>query len=481
MLFNSFEFLFFLPLMVGIYYLTNFRYRWLVLLLGSYYFYASAEPYLLILLLISTVTDYICGIKMHSIHSKQRKKVFLFLSIFINLGLLFWFKYLSFFKENLNQFLVFLGTEPFEDITQLSYTQSNILLPIGISFYTFQTMSYSIDVYRSKIVPERHFGKFALYVAFFPQLVAGPIERASRLLPQLKQKVLLNVQNLRKGLIYVAWGLFLKVVVADRLGVYVDEVFNNTEIYQGIPLFLGYWFFSFQIYYDFSAYTAIAIGAAKTMGIDLIHNFNRPFFISSGMQFWQRWHISLMNWIRDYMYQPLVKKAKVSRIIAVLLVFFIVGLWHGANWTFVLWGVLNGLFLILEVSTKPLRNRFLKVFKLPKQLILFLGGFIVLNFVALTSIFFRSQSFSHAVLYFENLVQLPNLHFDILGNYFELALCFMFIFIVQTVHYFKGNNKIHDLVLGKTKLIRWSIYLVYIGMVVLFAINRQNNFIYFQF
>ncbi|MGB5693501.1 MAG: MBOAT family O-acyltransferase, partial [Flavobacteriaceae bacterium] len=368
MIFNSFEFIFFFPIVVVGYFLLSYKYRWLWLLLASYYFYMAHEPELVILLLISTVVDYYCGLRMGSVGARN-KKWYLVLSIVVNIGILITFKYLAFFTASIEQLFNFFGITVSDKENYGSYTMDRIILPVGISFYTFQTLSYTIDVYRGKISPEKHFGKFALYVAFFPQLVAGPIERAGRLLPQLKAKLKPHVPSIKKGLIYMAWGFFLKVVVADRLGIYVDVAYSDPEQYHGLPLLIAALFFGCQIYYDFSAYTAIAIGAAKVFGINLIHNFDRPFFSTSAREFWNRWHISFMQWLRDYVYTPLggsiTKKILVIR--NVIIVFFIVGLWHGANWTFVIWGLLNGALLMLEVVTEKKRKRWFRMLRLPSN------------------------------------------------------------------------------------------------------------------
>lgn len=481
MLFNSFEFIYFLIIMVVGYYLISNTYRWLWLLLGSYYFYTTSEPVLVLLLMFSTIVDYFCGLYIYKTDSKKYKKLYLGLSICINVGLLIAFKYLSFFSSSLNQVLDILGIPLFSSEQDQGYNLSSSLLPVGISFYTFQTMSYTIEVYRNNIKPEKHLGLFALYVSFFPQLVAGPIEKASRLIPQLKKNIVLSLPNIEKGLIMIGWGMFLKVVVADRLGVYVDEAFIMPNSPHGFSLILGSVFFGFQIYYDFSAYTSIAIGTAKILGIDLMQNFNRPFFATSSSEFWKKWHISLMQWMRDYLYRPLVVNLKMKRIPAVLLVFFIIGLWHGANWTFVVWSMLNAILLILEVSTAPYRNKLFRKFKIPSSLISLLGCFVIMGYLALSLVFFRSPSISAAITYLKSMGNLKSFHINLLDNYLELFLCFVFIIIVQVIHYSKGNSRIHELVLHKKEPYKWFLYFTFILILVLFGINRQDSFIYFQF
>ncbi|WP_299553223.1 MBOAT family O-acyltransferase [Seonamhaeicola sp.] len=436
----------------------------------------------MILLLASTITDYFCGLKMENTTVKF-KKLYLLLSLTINLGMLFVFKYLTFFTSSVNDLFTFFGLEISDQETAGSYNFNKILLPIGISFYTFQTLSYTIDIYRGKIKPEKHFGIFALYVAFFPQLVAGPIERASRLIPQLKQKLQTNIINIKKGLILVAWGYFLKVVVADRLGVYVDMAFSDPDSPHGLSLILGAFFFCFQIYFDFSAYTSIAIGIAKIIGIELMQNFDRPFFAVTVRDFWQRWHISFMTWLKDYLYTSIggSKGSRLKTLRNIFILFFIVGLWHGANWTFVLWGILNAILLILEIGTSSFRSKLFKKMGLKKRVIELIGWAFGVSYMVTTLVFFRSPSIEHAMIYLKNMFQFKSLHVNILGNYFELFLCLALIIAVQTVHYFKGNDKIYELVINQAKYKRWSLYLGYVFIIVLFAINRQNTFIYFQF
>ncbi|WP_250149287.1 MBOAT family protein [Flagellimonas sp. 389] len=405
------------------------------------------------------------------------------LSILVNIGLLFTFKYLSFFTSSISQIFNYFGLAPDHGMNAGSYSVSDLILPIGISFYTFQTLSYSIDVYRGTIVPEKHLGRFALFVAFFPQLVAGPIERAGRLLPQFKERIIANPESIKKGLILIAWGFFLKVVVADRLGVYVDGAHSDPELYHGLPLLISTFFFPLQLYYDFSAYTAIAIGVAHTMGYNLMHNFNKPLFATSSASFWNRWHISFMLWLKDYLYKPMggyiVKKPILIR--NVLIIFFIVGLWHGANWTFVIWGLLSAFLLIVEAATSRIRRKVFSRLGIAKGIVNVGGWIITMSYLMFSLVFFRSPSIEHALLYLENMFLITNLHINILGNYFELGLCFLLILSVQWVHFIKGNNRIHEFVINKPLLKRWTLYTSYIIIIVLFAINRQHTFIYFQF
>ncbi|TRZ44199.1 MBOAT family O-acyltransferase [Robertkochia solimangrovi] len=483
MLFNSFEFLFFFPLVALAYFIMPHKYRWLWLLLCSYYFYMAMQPSLIILLMASTCLDYFCGLKMHEHTDNKIRKRYLWMSIVGNLGMLFFFKYFIFFTESSKSLLHFFGIELFGEGGDHVYVFNKILLPIGISFYTFQTLSYSIDVYRRQVEPLRHFGKYALYVAFFPQLVAGPIERANRLIPQFEKRMTLDLQRIRRGIVLMAWGFFLKLVVADRVGVYVDEVFLDPSVHRGLPLLIGSIFFAFQIYFDFSAYCTIAIGAALVLGFDLMQNFNRPFFVRSFGEFWRKWHISLMQWFRDYLYRPLVRKLNFSRGLAMMFVFFFNGLWHGANWTFIVWGIICGLFFLIEMVTWKFRFKVFKVLRIPVESRGFkvLCNAVVFLGLSFSLIFFRSPTVLHALLYIRNMFSLDSTFINVVHDRTELVLSFMLIILVQVIHFYKGNSKVYELLEIKSPAIRWSIYISFVVIMVLFSVNRQNNFIYFQF
>ena len=483
MQFNSFEFLFFFPVVAILYYLFPNKYRWFFLLIAGYYFYMAIEPSLIILLLVSTSIDYYCGLKIYSAGSIKVKKRFLYLSILGNLGILFFFKYFGFFTETSLDVLHFFGIDFFDQATTQAYNFNQILLPAGISFYTFQTLSYSIDIYRGEIKPEQHFGRYALYVSFFPQLVAGPIERASRLLPQFYKKVTLNIEAIKQGIIMMAWGFFLKLVVSDRLGIYVDEVFYQPDKYKGLPLIIGAYFFVLQIYCDFSAYNNIALGAAKVLGFNLMQNFNRPLFYKNLGEMWRKWHISLMKWFRDYLYRPLVINYKMNRYLAVIIVFFFNGLWHGANWTFIVWGLLNGFYLLFENLSRNFRRKTLKKLnvRLPKKVDIVLWWFFTFNLITISLIFFRSSSITSALVYVKNMLLVNTFNVNVIHNSIEVFLCFFFIILAQVLDYFKGHSKVYELVMNKHILIKWALYLLFILVIVLFSVNRQNKFIYFQF
>jgi len=348
MLFNSLEFLFFFPTVVLLYFLTPYKYRWIILLIASYIFYMAWRAEYALLLVISTLIDYFCSLMMgrYPEEEKQKRKPFLYLSLISNLGILFTFKYFNFFSASFTSLLKSLGYD-------YAAPAFSLLLPMGISFYTFQTMSYTIDVYHSRLKPEKHLGVFALFVTFFPQLVAGPIERAGNLLEQLKVDHKFSYANVIAGLQLMAWGFFKKIVIADNLAIMVNNVYNNPTQYTGVSLILATVFFAFQIYCDFSAYSDIAIGSAQVMGFTLMQNFNRPYFSKTIGEFWNRWHISLFTWFRDYLYIPLGgnRVVKWRWYYNLFITFLVSGFWHGANWTFIVWGALHGFYLVFANIT----------------------------------------------------------------------------------------------------------------------------------
>ncbi len=351
MLFNSLEFLIYFPVVVGLYFVLPHRWRWLHLLVASYAFYMAWEPAYALLILASTCVDYFAARAMPGA-DPSRKRLLLLASLATNLGLLFSFKYYNLINQTLADLLSLAGVA-------WELPESNLLLPVGISFYTFQTLAYTIDVYRGDLPPERHFGRFALYVSYFPQLVAGPIERAGRLLPQLAAHHDYDADRVASGLRLMAWGLFKKVVVADRLADFVDPVFAAPEQAGGFVTALAMAMIGLQIYYDFSAYSDIAIGAARVMGVRLMTNFDQPYLARSVNEFWARWHISLISWFRDYVYIPLggSRHGKLRQYRNIAVIFVLSGLWHGAAWHFAIWGGVNAVFIIVGTATAPLRER----------------------------------------------------------------------------------------------------------------------------
>ncbi|MCG3157767.1 MAG: Peptidoglycan O-acetyltransferase [bacterium] len=395
MLFNSWQFLIFFPLVVAAYFLLPHRLRWMLLLGASYYFYMCWKPEYALLLMFSTVIDYYTGLQMGKATSARKRKFYLGVSLSSNLGILFLFKYFNFLNASaravFDQFNLFYNVPMFE-----------LLLPVGISFYTFQTLSYSIDVYRGRLAPEKHLGMFALYVTFFPQLVAGPIERSTNLLPQFYRVHGIDRQRILDGLKLMLWGFFKKIVIADRLAVYVNQAYNNPAGASGADLLVATYFFAFQIYCDFSGYSDIAIGAARVMGFELMENFRRPYLSQSIAEFWQRWHISLSTWFKDYLYIPLGgnRVAKWRWLCNLFIVFLVSGLWHGANWTFVVWGALHGFYLVFSIWTDNARRWLWQAVRLDR-----LAGVVRVTRMLLTFhlvlfawIFFRANHLADAYL-----------------------------------------------------------------------------------
>ncbi|MBU0755092.1 MAG: MBOAT family protein, partial [Planctomycetes bacterium] len=393
MLFNSVHFLIFFPLAVAAYYLLPFRHRCKFLLAASYYFYMCWKPAYILLIIVSTLVDYVAAHAMDRHNERNGRRKWLIVSLIANLGLLFSFKYYNFFAATWNDLFPSLGTGA-------HLPALDVLLPVGISFYTFQTLSYTIEVYRGTQKPEKRLMIFALYVAFFPQLVAGPIERPGNLLSQFDRKNVFQYDRVLSGLRQMLWGFFKKMVIADNLAVIVNQVYGAPADYAGPALTLATVFFAFQIFCDFSGYSDIAIGASRVLGYDLMTNFRRPYFAKSIQDFWARWHISLSTWFRDYLYISLggnrVSKGRWYFNLAV--VFLVSGLWHGANWTFVVWGALHGTYLITAILTQKMRARtaaLVRIERTPFLHKLFNTGWCFV-LVCFSWIFFRADSMGDA-------------------------------------------------------------------------------------
>ena len=489
MLFNSTEFLIFFPIVVFVYFMTPYRLRWVILLVASYYFYMAWKASYIILIVISTLIDYFSSHMMSRYSEKKQRRPFLYLSIFTNLGLLFTFKYFNFFNESLANTFNFLN---------LSYSipSLEVLLPVGISFYTFQTMSYSIDVYQGKIKPEKHLGIFAVFVAFFPQLVAGPIERAGNLLGQFRKSFDFNYVRVTDGLKLMAWGMFKKVVIADNLAIMVNNVYNNPLEYEGISLVIATIFFAFQIYCDFSGYSDIAIGAAQVMGFKLMLNFNRPYYAKSISEFWKRWHISLSTWFRDYTYIPLGgnRVVKWRWYYNLFITFLVSGLWHGANWTFVIWGAVHGLYLILAVVSKEKWSAFYQKFNINPSGSLISGLQVLTTFslVCFAWIFFRANNLSDALYIIQHsFSSISNLwkmsasdinHVLFLDGGFNIFMISVFaILIMEIIHFMQRKGSIRLLLTRRPVWLRWLAYYFLIFSILLFGQFESQDFIYFQF
>lgn len=393
MLFNSLEFAIFFPLVVAIHFLLPHRLRWLLLLVASYWFYMAWKAEYAVLLLLSTAVDYTAANGIHRAKDQRGRKRWLWMSLVVNLGLLGFFKYFNFLNDTFRTLSGWGGID-------YSIPDMDLLLPMGISFYTFQTMSYTIDVYRGHLQPERHLGRFALFVTFFPQLVAGPVVRAPDLLPQFIQRMGFDQQRVVEGLKRMLWGLFKKVVIADRCAPIVDEIFGDPAAHDGPLVVLGVLLFSIQIYCDFSGYSDIAIGSARVLGFRIMENFRAPQLAASIGEFWSRWHISMSAWFRDYIYIPLGgNRVNTERwYFNLVVVFFLSGIWHGAGWTFVIYGLLHGAYMVLALMTKRHWRRFNAwsgLVRIPRlhHAMLVLVTFLL---VAFSRIFFRAESVQDA-------------------------------------------------------------------------------------
>ncbi len=392
MLFNSLEFWIFFAGITFIYFACPPRFRWAILLAASYFFYACWKVTWVLMLIFSTIVTYYAALRIEQAGNKNRKTAFLCLALIVNLGALGFFKYFNFFNESFRSLFTALGIG-----YGIPYLE--ILWPVGISFFTFQAAGYCIEVYRGKAPAERHLGIFALYMAFFPKLIAGPIERAGGLLAQLQKKCKIDLDRISSGIALVTLGIFKKVVIADRLAIYVDKVFSNPHDYWGQTLILASYFFTLQIYCDFSGYTDIARGCSRILGFELMENFNFPYLARSIADFWRRWHISLTSWFRDYLYIPLGgNRVSAPRWrVNILVVFLVSGLWHGANWTFVIWGGLHGFFYLFGKATEALRGQIRSALKIKGTLLAIFQTLLTFHLVCFAWIFFRSGSFGDAV------------------------------------------------------------------------------------
>ncbi len=488
MIFNSLEFAIFFVIVTILFFTFPHKYRWALLLSASCFFYMFFKPIYILILFFTIVIDYIAGIYIEKTEEKHKKKLLLLASLVANIGILMVFKYYNFIAINLNH--LFEVSNVNNKIPLLE-----ILLPIGLSFHTFQAMSYTIEVYRGNQKAEKHFGIYSLYVMFYPQLVAGPIERPQNVLHQFHEVKTFDYQNMKEGLIQITWGLIKKVVIADRLSMFVNEVYGDVHSFTGIPLIIAIIFFSFQIFCDFSGYSDIALGTAKCMGYHLMTNFNKPYMAISLAEFWKRWHISLSTWFRDYLYIPLGGN-RVKSIINyrnILIVFVLSGLWHGANWTFIIWGLFHGVYLIVESIIKKTFNKRNTekgfIYKVVNRVYVFF-------LVSFAWIFFRAQDFTTAIYIIKNafrdiknqlhliienkhIIRSKLLYLHQGGPDFFIAIISIAILII--IHYRMGHRTFFELVNTKNKVVRWSIYYVMIIVFVMLGVFNKSEFIYFQF
>lgn len=470
MLFNSIHYIFFFPLVVAVFFLLKkVRFRQIFLLAASWYFYAVWKPEYIFLLLISTLTDYFLAQKIEKEEKAKKRKVLLILSLLVNIGILFGFKYFSFFDHNVQRALAY-----FNIFHETSF--ENVLLPIGISFYTFQTISYTIDVYKREIEAERDFIKFALFVSFFPQLVAGPIERAAHILPQFKKKTFWDHRRITYGLKLMFWGFFQKLVIADSMAGFVDHVYAHPQSYHNLEVVLVTFFFAVQIYCDFSGYTDIARGTAKVLDYDLRLNFRLPYFANSFHSFWERWHISLSTWFRDYVYIPLGGNRVSNRRHAfnIMSTFLLSGFWHGAGWTFIIWGSLHGIYYLAEFHARRLWKWDMTKFHLR-----IIKTTIVFALVNLAWIFFRSESVTISWILIKNTFDFSSVGVNL--DRPTLLLNLILSAILFIIHLLERKKDIVRLVSEQKPFIRWSLYYLFALIFLFFGNFGIKEFIYFQF
>lgn len=479
MYFNSLDFAIFLPVVFILYWFAvgkHIKAQNILLIIASYIFYGWWDWRFLSLIIFSSLVDYTIGLQLSSQQKPSKRKLLLWLSILVNLGFLGFFKYYNFFIDNFVAAFSFFGND-------IQPNTLNIILPVGISFYTFQTLSYTIDVYKRKLAPTKDLFSFLAFVSFFPQLVAGPIERATHLLPQFYKKRTFHYSKAVDGCRQILWGLFKKVVIADQCANYANEIFNNSAEHSGSTLVMGALFFTFQIYGDFSGYSDIAIGTSRLFGFDLKQNFAFPYFSRDIAEFWRRWHISLSTWFRDYLYIPLggSRGGMWMKIRNTFIIFIVSGLWHGANWTFIIWGFLNALYFLPLLLTKRNRN-FIDIVAKDSKFPTFKELFSMLLTFGLTVlawIFFRAESVGHALNYLKgilssSLLQLPSIRPS------DLIFLIILFLLIEWIGR-RNRFAIEFLLTSKSKVLRWSFYMVIIILTFIFSSETEQEFIYFQF
>lgn len=479
MLFNSFDFGLFLPIVFILYWLigsNRTKQQNILLLCASYFFYGIWDWRFLILIFLSSIVDYLAGLGIEKSTKSTTRKGWLYLSIFWNLGVLFAFKYFNFFLDNLKALV---------DIPDTGFSTLNIIIPVGLSFYTFQTMSYTIDVYRKSIKPSKNLLNFLCFVSFFPQLVAGPIERAGRLLPQFYKKRTFNLTKTKDGLRQILWGLFKKIVVADNLGVAVGAIYGVPEDFSSLTIIYAAVLFWFQLYCDFSGYADVAIGSARILGFNLSVNFRLPYMVSTSTAFWRKWHITLSKWFQDYLFMPVVKWCRKNnlskpkaKLIAIFTTMTLMGFWHGANWTYIIFGALHGFLIIFESITLSRKHKHKDIHALfeanPVIAKLYFIPFLVLGLL-----FFRSPDVGNAWLMLKTIFS-PNIPLYIFNGIIGWRLLFLVVMIVIE---FLQRSKLHGLETIESyfpRPIRWVTYYVLIFAIIRYG-GPQEQFIYFQF
>lgn len=491
MLFNSLEFLIFFPIVTTLYFVFDVNSRVLLLLLASCIFYMAFVPQYIMILFFLIVVDYFAGIMIEQA-VPGKKKFYLIISLLSNCAILFFFKYYNFINDNISRALSSIGVGNHLPVL-------DIILPIGLSFHVFQAMSYTIEVYRNKQPAEKNFWIYSLYVMFYPQLVAGPIERPQNLIHQFKEKHSFDYKRVTDGLKLIAWGIFKKTVIADRAALLVTQVYSNPGDYQGIHFIIATIVFAFQIFCDFSAYSDIAIGSASVMGITLMKNFDRPYYSKTVSEFWKRWHISLSSWLRDYLYTALGGDSVVKWKIycSLFITFLISGLWHGANWTYILWGGLNGFYIVFAHLSREYRLKTLKFTKLYRYPFIYkcYQAGITFILICFSWIFFRAASISDAFYIIKNLptglgefvLRIHDISFvksklkGIGLEQYDFFILVIAILFMETIHMIQRNKSIRNILSDFPLPVRWAVYYASIFLVLKFGVFEKQEFIYFQF
>lgn len=495
MVFNSMEFLFFFPIVVFIYYIIPLKDRYIWLLISSYCFYYCCSPKYTVLLLGTTITTYMCGIMLYIIEKNNSvkrksflKKIIMVLCVVVNIIPLFFYKYLDFFLINFNRII---------NIENSKLWGMNLVLPIGISFYTFQALGYVIDVYRGDIKVEKNILKYSLFVAFFPLLLSGPIERAKNMLSQIDNTSRFNVSYIKSGLLSVAWGLFLKVVVADRIAIHINPMFGTPDQYDGMVLLVAAILFAFQIYCDFAGYSQMAVGIARVLGYRVNENFNSPYMAIGVQDFWRRWHISLTSWFRDYIYISLGgnRKGKIRKYVNNMLVFLISGLWHGAGWKYIVWGGLNGVLIVIEDITKAIRAQLYTKLKIKTESIAFGVLRRILTFIAIDFcwIVFNAHSLGVGILIIKKIICDFRIKYIFTEEFWQsfgtvenFAIIMITLLIVFVIDWVKNQGiDIKAKIFEQQIVTRWTLYIMIVVVILFWGVYgegyEQTQFIYFQF
>lgn len=495
MQFTSIKFLIFFLTVSVLYYIIPHKFRWVWLLICSYFFYMVLNPKYAILIATSTIITYLSGLLIEKANkiinekkSTQLKKLWVFASFSSNLGILFLFKYYNFFNDSLSRLLHVFSLS--NHAPSFEY-----LLPLGISFYTLQALSYTVDVYRKDVPAQKNIGKYALFVSFFPSIVSGPIEKSKNMLHQFDEKHNFNYDRVKNGLLLMLWGVFVKMVVSDRLAVLVNTVYNNPNNYKGFTTFLATLFFTFQIYCDFMSYSDIARGAAEVLGFNVTNNFHQPYMSRSIREFWSRWHVSLTSWFKDYLYFPLGgnRCGNFRKNYNIMIVFLVSGLWHGATFNFIIWGGLHGLYQIIENVSKPFKERVIKTFKIKTEVFSFkfLQVFITFMLVNFAWIFFKASSFTTAlviiknIFYFNPWVLLNGSIFKLGLDLKDFSIAIIGIILVIIVDILRRTKNLRISLAKQNIMFRWITYVGAVAVILVFGLYgpgySMQQFIYSQF